>query len=86
MRTIDITPTRDEHTRILAYVLCNVGSLPMVLADYWEPTEDEHERIRNAYSVYDRFIELAEFAEYAPTSAEKRKWARVSLKRYGFIK
>jgi hypothetical protein len=84
VKTIDITPTREEATRIYAYVLCQVASVPMVLKDYWNPTEDEAERIRDAYSIYDRYLKLIEYADYKATDAERRKWAKASLKKRGF--
>ena len=84
MRTIDITPTRDEEARILAWALGNVGSTVMVLKDYWAPTEDEHVRIRGAYALFDSFIKLAREADMNATPAEKRKWARAALKKHGF--
>lgn len=84
MRTINITPTAEEATRIYAYVLCNVSSLPMVLKDYWEPTTDEGRRIRAAWHLYSDYLELCIDADYTPTDGDKKKWSRIALKRYGF--
>jgi hypothetical protein len=86
IKTIDVTPTVEEATRIYAYVLCNVSSLPMVLKDYWEPTEDEGKRIRDAYNLYDEFIKLAAKANMIVTNVDKRKWSRAALKQHGFTK
>ena len=86
IRTIDVTPTAEEATRIYAYVLSNVSSLPMVLKDYWEPTADEGQRIRDAYNLFDEFVKLAQRADMTVTATEKRKWARAALKKHGFTK
>ena len=85
MKTIDITPTREEATRIYAWVLCHTASVPMVLKDYWNPTEDEAERIRDAYSIYNAFMDLANKAHMNATASDKKKWSLAALKKYGFF-
>jgi hypothetical protein len=86
IRTIDITPSPEEVTRIYAWILGHQGSTPMVLADYWAPTEDESVRIREAYAIYKGFMDLADKAHMNATASDKKKWARAALKKHGFFK
>ena len=86
VKTIDITPTVEEATRIYAYVFSNVSFLPVVLKDYWAPTEDEAVRIRDAWTLYSKYLELSVESDYTPTNGDKRKWSRIALKKHGFIK
>lgn len=43
---IDLTPTRQEHARITAYILAShLDGTPYAFGDYWNYTEDEENAI-----------------------------------------
>jgi hypothetical protein len=54
METIDITPTREEHARIIAYVLAShLEGNPNQFGDYWNLTTREEETLFQAYHHLD---------------------------------
>jgi hypothetical protein len=51
--TIDITPTRAEHARICAYILCrNFDLAPSLFGDWYDYTTEQEDFIFKAYQVF----------------------------------
>lgn len=54
METIDITPTREEHARIIAYILSShLEGNPNQFGDYWNLTTREEETLFQTYHHLD---------------------------------
>lgn len=58
METIDITPTREESARIIAYILAShIDGNPSQFGDYWNLTTREEEALFQAYHHLDSIDE-----------------------------
>lgn len=63
MPKIDLTPTREQHARICAYILAmHSDTSPYQFGDYWEYTEAEEEVIFKAYQLWDSYTDFWEAA------------------------
>jgi hypothetical protein len=58
METIDITPTREEHARIIAYILAShIGGSPYFFGDYWKLTNNEEQALFLTWEHLDKIDE-----------------------------
>lgn len=60
MPKIDLTPTREEHARICAYILAaQEGTItPYAFGDYWNYTEAEEEIIFKAWQLWEAYMDF----------------------------
>tara|TARA_R110001606_G_scaffold109813_1_gene235643 strand:+ start:336 stop:611 length:276 start_codon:yes stop_codon:yes gene_type:complete len=60
-KTIDMTPTEAQATRIYAYILANAtNGSPYDFGDYWNYTEKESYAIRFTYMKFDSLVAVFE--------------------------
>jgi hypothetical protein len=53
-RTIDITPTREEHARVTAYILAmHAGTSPSWFGTYWELTGPQQDALFATWNKLD---------------------------------
>jgi hypothetical protein len=77
---IDLTPSREEYARIIAYLFSThleLSPSAVVGGDYWHFTKDEEEVLFTAYGLVNRIAESLEtvdfdFYQSMPKGARKR--------------
>lgn len=74
---IDLTPTKDEYARIIAYVLAShLDGNPNRFGDYWNMTDDEQNSLFLAYEridAIDKALEVVGMSLYKLPKATKKK-------------
>jgi hypothetical protein len=77
MATIDITPTREEHARIIAYILAShLEGNPNQFGDYWHLTTEQEDALFLTWElldVIDKGLQAIGLGLYELPKATKKK-------------